>query len=154
MKHINMHGRMWFVALGAAVTLSLLGCRKEHSGSNTGAGTSCKSFKDVQAIIQKELEGPSDAYSEAALKELSTLIPKLNLKGDKPPVLNVISVDVGIDSYKILMLAAVAGNADIVQFLLSKGADMTAKSREGHTALDLARRYGRTEVENVLMSQR
>ena len=42
------------------------------------------------------------------------------------------------------------GNSEIFEMLLSAGADLGAKNREGLTALDLAKKYHHQSIENVL----
>jgi hypothetical protein len=111
----------------------------------------CTSVDDALSIIDKALLNPKDALQEVALTELKSFLPKLNLEGDKPPALNVIKVDVEIDSYTALMLATLGDNIPIVEFLLSKGADVTIKSRNGNTAIDLARKLNREDVNKVLI---
>jgi len=42
------------------------------------------------------------------------------------------------------------GQADIVELLVAKGADVTAKDRQGRTALTIAERKGHTEIVELL----
>lgn len=49
-----------------------------------------------------------------------------------------------------LMMAARGGYADVVEYLLSQGADLQAKNELGLTAVDFARAQGRTTLANFL----
>jgi ankyrin repeat protein len=48
------------------------------------------------------------------------------------------------------MAAAEKGQADVVQILLSRGADVNARNARGRTAVMLAKKNGRTEVVKLL----
>ncbi|MBB5393389.1 MULTISPECIES: ankyrin repeat domain-containing protein [unclassified Herbaspirillum] len=52
-----------------------------------------------------------------------------------------------------VMLAAMRGRVAAVAALRDGGADLTLKNKDGLTALDLARRYGQTEVIGVLQEK-
>jgi ankyrin repeat protein len=56
----------------------------------------------------------------------------------------------GVDGRTPLMIAARAGNIEIVQALLAKGADVNAKDSEGKTALELAKERGDAKVVELL----
>jgi ankyrin repeat protein len=46
--------------------------------------------------------------------------------------------------------AALQGNEPVVSYLMSKGANIAARSNHGSSALDFAESFGRTAVVNVL----
>jgi ankyrin repeat protein len=52
--------------------------------------------------------------------------------------------------WRPLMTAAQQGFVEITQALLSHGADPSAKNKDGHTALDLARKAGKSKVCDLL----
>lgn len=52
--------------------------------------------------------------------------------------------------YTCLMMVAGAGDAELVSFLLSKGADINAKAMDGSTALTMAARENNVEMINLL----
>jgi ankyrin repeat protein len=54
------------------------------------------------------------------------------------------------DNTTPLHLAAMKGNMDTVQFLVSKGASVNARDMNGTTPLDYAGLYGRKEVVEYL----
>ena len=51
------------------------------------------------------------------------------------------------------MVAAFYGRKEIVELLLSKGADVNAKDSKGETALMVAAFYGRKETVELLLSK-
>lgn len=57
------------------------------------------------------------------------------------------------DQMTPVMLAAMRGRAAVVAVLRDGGADLTLKNKDGLTAMDLARRYGQTEVIEVLQEK-
>ena len=50
----------------------------------------------------------------------------------------------------VLMVAALKGHLEIVRLLLEKGADSSARDATGQSALDLARKYLRSDVVEIL----
>ncbi|XP_069700994.1 26S proteasome non-ATPase regulatory subunit 10-like [Periplaneta americana] len=54
------------------------------------------------------------------------------------------------NQWTALHCAAGCGHAPVVQLLLQHGAERGARSKQGQTALDLARQWGHTEVEAML----
>jgi len=52
-----------------------------------------------------------------------------------------------------LMLAAFTGYADIVQLLISAGAIVHARDRDGNTAMSIADRKGFTRIRTLLSTQ-
>ena len=51
-----------------------------------------------------------------------------------------------------LMVAARFGDAKTVKYLLSKKPDLALTNDRGYTALEIARKYGNTEIEALLES--
>jgi len=49
-----------------------------------------------------------------------------------------------------IMLAAMRGRTSVVRLLKEEGADLSLKNADGLTALDLARRYERTDIVDLL----
>lgn len=49
-----------------------------------------------------------------------------------------------------IMLAAMRGRTSVVRLLKEEGADLSLKNADGMTALDLARRYNRTDIVDLL----
>lgn len=56
----------------------------------------------------------------------------------------------GIYSWTPLMTAVFRGDADLVRLLISKGADISAKDKEGKTALDYAQERDERKIMDIL----
>ncbi len=54
------------------------------------------------------------------------------------------------EGYTCLMMAAGNNRSDLVSFLITRGADVNARAKDGKTALALAREEGHTEVVKLL----
>lgn len=68
---------------------------------------------------------------------------------EKAAILSAVANDTGLTS---LMVAAMKGNVDRVQALLSDGVDMKAKDKNGVTALMYATSQGHIEVVKALIA--
>ncbi|NIO04131.1 MAG: ankyrin repeat domain-containing protein [Proteobacteria bacterium] len=73
---------------------------------------------------------------------------------DNHPELDLISAKTSVFSNTPLHLAAENNHAQVVEFLISKGADVNATERElGNTPLHLAAKRGHTEIAELLLSK-
>jgi ankyrin repeat protein len=86
------------------------------------------------------------ALSAAAARGPLRAVQLLLEHGDDPKIPSAIA------GYTPLMWAAYSEeqNADIVRLLLAKGADPKAKGADAQTALDLAKKHGRTPIVELL----
>jgi len=56
----------------------------------------------------------------------------------------------GSDGMTPLMVAASAGHADVVGYLIENGADVKRKNKKGQTAVDLAKKKGNKAIVKLL----
>jgi ankyrin repeat protein len=93
------------------------------------------------------LSGCAETEKKAALSDNSDYIR--NIISENPDRINQIDED----GNSFLHLAVRAGNADIVKFLISKGADVNIKDIYGQTPIQIAPHIGNAEVVIQLVSK-
>eukprot|EP00937_MAST-01D_sp_MAST-1D-sp2_P002832 g2832.t1 len=77
-------------------------------------------------------------------------------RGNMKCVIKLLDAGVAVDQlntdtgYTALMWASVGGRTEVVQLLLSKGADKSLKNGSGKTALDIANEYKHAKVVEAL----
>jgi ankyrin repeat protein len=107
---------------------------------------------------KRKLSKAATAFMEACwggrLKELSSLVrPSFDLDVQDSHVLPLAREKPFHDTRLTgLMYAAFGGHTDVVNFLLSKGADVSVQSKLRNTALGFAGALGRTEIVRQLLS--
>ncbi|MBI3589787.1 MAG: ankyrin repeat domain-containing protein [Candidatus Melainabacteria bacterium] len=125
-----------------------------HTALMNAAFNNC--YKIVQALINKganvnvKTEGPAGGYTAlhaaiegSVLEDTDGNIGIINLLLKHGANIN------GGDGFTPLMEAAIQANKEIVELLLSNGADPNLKDNEGHTALDFikdGRAHGNTQL--------
>lgn len=98
---------------------------------------------DVSLISRDEFQAPAIIYAASRKQSLDTL--KVLLEGGSP-------VDARLADWQFtpLILAASLQSRENVQLLLAFKANVRLRDKEGHTALDLAKKTGNEEIVSIL----
>jgi len=137
---------------------------KERQQHDQAWGLDFGDPSDVQVEIQRQAKPKTGLiaglFGSASRQQTSptafsdhpmcvNMIPKIEaqLHADRG-----IASSVGDDGWTLLQQEALAGNLGIVKLLVAFGADVSARSPNGYTAAELARKIGWTEIADFLHS--
>lgn len=104
--------------------------------------------------ISSEFEGQSRTFRGVNALHTASIVGTaecLTFYLDKGLIVNVNSASA--EGYTALHLAAFGGYVDVMELLLSKGADLMAESSDGSTPLHMAVRYGRLSAVKFLLER-
>jgi ankyrin repeat protein len=77
------------------------------------------------------------------------MVPKIEAQLQTDPS---IASNIGNDGWTLLHHDALAGNLGVVKVLIAFGADSAARTTNGYTASDLARKIGWSEIATLIQS--
>lgn len=101
----------------------------------------------VKLLLDKEVEVNRPGWAALHYAAINGNAETIRLLLDASAYIDAESPD---DKMTPVMLAAMRGRTAAVKLLKDEGADLSLTNRDGMTALDLARRYGQSEVVEEL----
>lgn len=104
----------------------------------------------VKLLLDREVEVNRPGWAALHYAAINGKPETIKLLLDASAYIDAESPD---DKMTPVMLAAMRGRLAAVRLFIEEGADMTLRNNDGMTALDLARRFGQTEVVEELTGQ-
>jgi hypothetical protein len=129
----------------------------DQGANANGSGLNCKRVRRVETKLRDGTIKPEDlpeqlkqpqGYSPLAYAVFHQDTALAELLLDRGADINAPN---GVTGNTPLASAALAGKTAMVRVLLERGADTTARDKRGHTALELARRMGKSNEVIALL---
>lgn len=143
----NLHSRQGYTALHRAMTVSATTIAGTPGIPSLGSKDVVVALLNSGADINATGEGGATPLMDAANYGNVQIVEILLNRGAKIDVRSSEG-----ENYTALLVAAERGHTQVVRSLLKYKPDLTLRNRRGETALDLARKEGRTEIVQMLQS--
>ena len=101
-------------------------------------------IKNVANINLKDTDGDTFAFLAAFLGDLEVVVALSEAGADFD------TAGVTGSRRSPVAAAAIRGNVEVVEFLVSRGVDLSARDADGKTAQDLAEEAGYTDIAKIL----